>query len=271
MIVVCSHCGRQLAAKVVGEYVVDPDGLLANLDQIPGWDVDWLGALGASSGLYVKVSDEVGFTIPTLFRLLVGTCVQCAATTWEEGAQTVINLNLVKQDLGQKPLGKEPEEHDWDSPEIVWSPRSMHTIAEAVDAEIMSPIPGGVRSSLKEAKKNLESGSYNSCAVMCRRAIETSCHTNECHTGSLFEKLKELCEKGIIDSKVLDWAREIQWLGNIGGHDAVRGASRSVTNDEARFALEFAEEFAKYVFVLNERYERFKRRNDAAPESEEDN
>jgi hypothetical protein len=84
--------------------------------------------------------------------------------------------------------------------------------------------------------------------------MEAICHVNNCVGGSLYEKLKELCERSVVDSKLLDWSRAIQGLGDRGAHPY----RDEVGEEEAKFALEFAVEVARYVFVLNEKYESFK-------------
>ncbi|HUU31575.1 MAG TPA: DUF4145 domain-containing protein, partial [Phycisphaerae bacterium] len=138
-------------------------------------------------------------------------------------------------------------------------------------------IPEKVCKALEEAEKGLKNALYDSCATQCRKAIEAICHEENCVKGNLYEKLKELCERTVIDSKLLAWSRAIQHLGDRGAHPY----RDEIGEEEAKFALEFAVEVARYVFVLNKKYESFKSRGKKgedrpgtdepdAPESPED-
>jgi len=174
---------------------------------------------------------------------------------------------LTEQGLVQMPGGDVPEEADWGDTGVLYcfsqsgyayegSPL-LETIVESPLRDLWDPgIPENVRKPLQEANTCLNSKAYDSCAVQCRKAIEAICHAKNCVKGSLRDKLKELCEQSIIDSKLLDWAGAIKVLGDRGAHPY----RDEIGEEEAKFALEFAVEVARYVFVLNKKYESFKSR-----------
>jgi hypothetical protein len=99
--------------------------------------------------------------------------------------------------------------------------------------------------------------------MQCRKALEAICHDKKCHAKYLGDKLKVLCEQEFIDSKILSWAGEIKSLGDRGAHEYREAVSR----EEAYFALEFSNEVARYIYVLTEKYERFKRRDEKKEQS----
>jgi hypothetical protein len=118
-------------------------------------------------------------------------------------------------------------------------------------------MPQRVVDALDEARKCYEAQAYNACAAMCRKMLEELCKDQGAADGPLGAKLSQLCEMGVIDSKLFDWGRQLQKFGNI----AIHPSDEKVCQEDAQDLLDFAKEMARYVFVLNAKFARFKERH----------
>jgi hypothetical protein len=96
---------------------------------------------------------------------------------------------------------------------------------------------------------------------MCRRAIEALCR----HFGvilSLEKGLVALKDRGIIDGMLLQWAEALRLHGNIGAHPDPKEIMPTDAGDLYGFAFAICE----YVFVLGEKFRKFRERT-ASPEN----
>jgi DNA-directed RNA polymerase subunit RPC12/RpoP len=154
-------------------------------------------------------------------------------------------------------VGKQ-EEHEhpdygsyWADAERLW-PEPKRVVAHSV--------PDIVRMSLDEADICFRGGAFAACAVMCGRSLEGVC----VHFGageSLATGLKSLLEKNVIDQRLFTWGEELRKARNLGAH----ATTEKVPIEDARDVLDFAHAITEYVFVLNEKFDRFmKRRSDGA-------
>ena len=116
-------------------------------------------------------------------------------------------------------------------------------------------IPQDVRASLMEAKMCFRARAYSACAVMCGRAIEAMCkaHTNE---KTLHKGLAAMRDAGHIDGRLFEWGASLRQERNIGAH----ASDQTVSHDDANDVLEFAAAICEYVYVLADRYRRYKER-----------
>jgi len=177
---------------------------------------------------------------------------------------------LIKEPLLQQPEGVGVEALYWGTPSVLYyysesgdegypymeDLEDSSSLLKGLSSYGEFAVPMNVLKPLQEAEKCLNNELDDACAVLCRKAIEAICHAKNCVKGSLRDKLKELCEQSVIDSKLLDWAGEIKVLGDRGAHPY----RPPVGAEESRFGLEFAVEVARYVFVLNKKYDSFKSR-----------
>jgi hypothetical protein len=122
-------------------------------------------------------------------------------------------------------------------------------------------IPHDVRSSLVEAKLCFQAKAYSACAVMCGRAIEAMCvaHTSE---KTLHKGLAAMRDSRIIDGRLFEWGDSLRQERNIGAH----ATGQSVSRDDSRDVLEFATAICEYVYVLADRYQRYKSRKLPSPQ-----
>ena len=74
----------------------------------------------------------------------------------------------------------------------------------------------------------------------------------------LAKGLKELKDKGVIDGRLFEWGDSPRGRRNIGAHATDEEVSREDAND----VLDFTIAICEYVYVLAEKYEGFKARDD---------
>ena len=91
---------------------------------------------------------------------------------------------------------------------------------------------------------------------MCRRAVEGLCREFQAGCRRLEAGLKELKNREIIDGTLLQWADAVRLYGNIGAHPD----PTSISKQDAEDLLDFAWAICEYVFVLGEKFRKFKAR-----------
>lgn len=138
---------------------------------------------------------------------------------------------------------------DWEEPVRIWPSPDKH---------LSSIIPEIVRTSLEEANKCFKATAFSACAVMCGRALEGICRHYKTKSEYLAGGLKELHEKEVIDGRLITWSNALRFSRNIGAH----ATGDTVSKDEARDLLLFANAICEYVFVLSAQFEQFMRRRE---------
>ncbi len=110
-------------------------------------------------------------------------------------------------------------------------------------------IPSTVRQSLEDAKRCYDAKVYSATAVMCGKAIEfiVSDKTNK---NNLFQGLKELKSKEIIDARLYEWSEALRKERNIGAH----AIEVEIKRQDASDILDFAVAICEYVYVLTDKY-----------------
>jgi hypothetical protein len=147
----------------------------------------------------------------------------------------------------------------WSEAKRVWpSPESVF------DASI----PTIVEVSLSEARGCLLSGHYTASVVMSGRALEAVAKhfhlSGKADRLMLAKGLEELRTSGKIDDRLYQWGKELQLHRNLAAHasDKVFGL------EDAEDLFEFVNAICEYLFVLQDRYDRFIKRK-AAHNSDE--
>jgi hypothetical protein len=90
---------------------------------------------------------------------------------------------------------------------------------------------------------------------MCRRTLEEVCLAHGVKDKALVRSLEKLKEAGVIDERLLDWAHQLRFVGNMGAHGGGK-----VLMPDARDAVEFTKALIEYVFTYRARFEAFKAR-----------
>lgn len=160
---------------------------------------------------------------------------------------------LVKCPVCNKSLLGRQEQYQIGADEWEWS--NLTRLWPDGEDYIHAAIPHDVRISLHEATLCFRAKAYSACAVMCGRAIEAMCvaHTSE---RTLHKGLIAMRDSGIIDGRLFDWGDSLRQERNIGAH----ATGTNVSLADARDVLDFATAICEYVYVLADRYERYKKR-----------
>jgi len=117
-------------------------------------------------------------------------------------------------------------------------------------------IPKIVRTSIEEAMKCFEAKAYSACAVMCGRSLEALCKEHGAKNWQLAKGIKELKEKGVIDGRLFEWSEALRDRRNIGAHVT----EEDISQEDARDVLDFTVAICEYVYVLTDKYDKFKKR-----------
>jgi hypothetical protein len=150
------------------------------------------------------------------------------------------------------------EDKEWDGS---WS--TLNRVYPQEAASFLPPeIPCGIRRSLTQARLCLASGAYDATAAMCRRAVEGLCREHVA-TIRLEAALKELKTREVIDGMLLRWADAVRLYGNIGAHPD----PATISKEDAADLLDFAVAICQYVFVLGEKFRKFKARTNPRDQS----
>lgn len=136
---------------------------------------------------------------------------------------------------------------EWDSASRVWP-----STGDIIDWSI----PEIARDSLIEAQVCFKAKAYQACAVMCGRAIEGLCKHHDAKIQTLAGGLKKLKDDGVIDERIFNWGEALRENRNLGAH----ATTAKVTKEDAQDLLDFGLAICEYVFVLNEKFNRFQER-----------
>ncbi len=128
------------------------------------------------------------------------------------------------------------------------------------DTDIPASIPSSTRISLIEANLCLRAGAFTASVVMIGRALEARCH----HFGAgvrhktMAQGLKELLDREIIDKRLFEWSEALRIHRNL----AAYASGEQFSHEDAEDLFNFATAICDYVFVLNEKFALFMKRNE---------
>ena len=126
-------------------------------------------------------------------------------------------------------------------------------------SQLDGSVPANICASYWEAHACFQSGAYTAAAIMCRRTLEGICFGFEAKGRNLKDKLIDLKERGIIESRLYEWADHVlRALGNDAAHDITVTVSRQDADD----ALEFTKAIIQYLYMFEAAFKRFKERRE---------
>ena len=135
-------------------------------------------------------------------------------------------------------------------------PEDEARLVYPTDAALPEAVPGAVARAFSEAYRAYEVKLYDACAAMCRKTLEAVCNEFGESAGRLVDRLDLLLQKGVIDSAMFEWARELRLSGNKDAH----ADPGSVTENEAKDMIEFARAMLLYAFELPKRLQQARER-----------
>lgn len=117
---------------------------------------------------------------------------------------------------------------------------------------ISEALPEKAASFLQQAHDSLHAPS--GCIMLCASAVDEMLKQRDFKDGTLYKRIKEASEDGILTSEMEAWAHEVRLDANDERH-ADEDASLPNEND-AKKVLNFTDALAEYLFVLPSRVKR---------------
>ena len=117
-------------------------------------------------------------------------------------------------------------------------------------------IPPIVRNSIDEAEKCMQSGAYLAATAMCGRSLEAICRYYDTKDSYLVGGLKELRDRGVIDSRLYQWSEELRDQRN----NAAHATDTEIGAQDANDVMTFTYAIIDYVFLLAQKFEQFQQR-----------
>ena len=117
-------------------------------------------------------------------------------------------------------------------------------------------IPGPIVSTYLEAQTCFRAKAYTATAIMCRKTLEGIAEEHNVTVRNLASALKEMRDKGIIESRLYEWADALR----ISGNEAAHGVNVNISPQDAKDILEFTNALLEYVFTFQDRFVQFKKR-----------
>lgn len=124
-------------------------------------------------------------------------------------------------------------------------------------ARINSNLPKPILAAYSEADACFRARAYTAAVIMCRKTLEGICAEHGASKQPLVSQLKELKDRGVIESRLFEWADTLRISGNEAAHEV----KVSFTSEDARDLLEFTNALIEYVFTFRDKFEAFKKRH----------
>ena len=188
---------------------------------------------GKVIGTHLSSGEEGPFT----FKVVLLECPVCKESLL--GCQELIEVG--------------PDQDEWVTGNRLWpKPRISNMLL----------LPSNVGDSLEEAEKCYNAKAYSACAVMCGRSLEALCKFYTTKSKTIAGGVRELRERKIIDDRLYEWGEALRQQRNLGAH----ATGEIINKEDARDVLDFANAISDYVFVLSEKFDRFKKRQEKKAE-----
>ena len=117
-----------------------------------------------------------------------------------------------------------------------------------LDINVDEELPTEIKVAFQEAAEALNSGIWNSCVVMCRRALQEAMTDLGAEGKDLFHQIDDLEVKRKITPELKEWAHEGRVGGKLGAHGI--GEKKWADKNDAEEVFEFCRWFLRYVYVL---------------------
>jgi hypothetical protein len=135
----------------------------------------------------------------------------------------------------------------WDMPARIYP---------AIEKGVSPAIPSFIALAYLEAQTCFRAKAYTATAIMCRKTLEGIAEEHKITVRNLASALKEMRDKGIIESRLYEWADVLR----ISGNEAAHGVNVSISPQDAKDILEFTKALLEYVFTFQDRFAQFKKR-----------
>lgn len=116
--------------------------------------------------------------------------------------------------------------------------------------DIAREIPDKVKKIFLEALLCFEIKAWNATATMCRRTVQEAVLDKSGIGKDLYNQIEDLAAKNFITPDLKDWAHDVRLIGKDGAHADV---PTDATEEDAKYAIDFTDEFLNYIYVLKAR------------------
>jgi hypothetical protein len=124
------------------------------------------------------------------------------------------------------------------------------------DKQVNPSFPEPIRNAYQEALSCFKSKAFTASAIMCRKTLEGICRVHDINTGKLVSDLKEMRDKGIIETLLFEWAEALRISGNEAAHDVYV----TIPRQDAKDIIEFTDALLEYVFTYRDKFNEFEKR-----------
>jgi Domain of unknown function (DUF4145) len=135
----------------------------------------------------------------------------------------------------------------WDTPFVVF-PQG--------DIRVNPSAPVEIRAAFQEACTCYRTQAYTASAIMCRKTLEGVCAAHGIEERNLSASLKKMKEQTLIDDRLFEWSDALRVVGNVAAH----GVNVTISQPDAKDAIEFTNAILDYLFSYRDRFEQFKKR-----------
>ena len=133
-------------------------------------------------------------------------------------------------------------------------------IFPAPERPLSRSVPTNIRDGFQEARDCFRAAAYTATALMCRRTLEAIARYHDVNERTLAASLRAMKDRGIIETRLFEWAEALRLVGNEAAHDVVAG----IHGQDAQDAVEFTNALLEYLYTFRDRFEAFKVRRQRA-------
>jgi hypothetical protein len=212
-----------------------------------------------------KEKDKIKFVDCSNCESKIGAEILASSHLYDDESDTNLEVYLLKCPVCSLPICAVSE---WEINGVLENGKVVGKFEEGILERVWPypkkhffELPTSVKQSIEEAEKCFDAKANLACTVMCRRTLEALCVDLGVENRSLPDKLQELKTRGIIDGRLAEWGETLRKMGNIGAH-ANKG---HIGKQDARDMLDFTIAICEYVYILTNKYEKFRERQQKQP------
>lgn len=121
------------------------------------------------------------------------------------------------------------------------------------DKQVNPAFPEPIRNAYKEALSCFKGKNYTAAAIMCRKTLDGICSVHGIKAKNLSLGLKEMKSKGVIESRLFEWAEALRISGNEAAHDV----QTTISAQDAKDIIAFTDALLEYVFTFRDKFNEF--------------
>ena len=149
--------------------------------------------------------------------------------------------------LTQDNIGNLVEGDIWSNPTLLFPNQIRY-----INPDVLK----NISTAFSEAQDCLIAKAYTATAIMARKTLDGICAVEGIKSNNLVNSLKILRDKGVIDTRLFEWADELRLSGNEAAHDV----DIQFTEEDAKDIVDFTAAILDYIYSFRNKFETFKER-----------